>query len=176
MAKYTRVHRLLKILMLIQGSEHWTPEQLAETCGVSERTIFRDLNELDAAGIGITFDKKTGGYRVGPDFFLPPVQLTAREAMSLMVLCESLAEREQIPFLDHAWKAMTKIQTVLPIDVHEAMTKISDSIVVQTARAAPPDGYGDMYEKIRTAISTRRALCCRYESLSGNSDGEAFEF
>lgn len=176
MAKYTRVHRLLKILTLIQGGEHWTPERLAGVCGVSERTIFRDLNELEAVGTGITFDKAAGGYRVDRDFFLPPVHLTARESMALMVLCEHLAERGQIPFLDQAWKAMTKIQAVLPIDVHEEMTKITDAVVVQTARAAPPDGYGDMYEKIRAAISTRRTLRCTYDSLSGTNDGEVFEF
>ncbi len=176
MTKYTRVHRLLKILTLIQGGEHWTPERLAGECGVSERTIFRDLNELEAVGAGIVFDKKAGGYRVDRDFFLPPVHLTARESMALMVLCEHLAGRGQIPFLDQAWKAMTKIQAVLPIDIHKEMSKIADAVVVQTARSAPPDGYADMYEKIRGAISSRRALRCTYDSLSGTSDGEAFEF
>ncbi len=176
MAKYTRVHRLLQILTLIQGGEHWTPERLAEVCGVSPRTIFRDIKEIEAAGYKIAFDKKAGGYRISGDFFLPPVQLTPRESLALMVLCEHLAGRGQIPFLDQAWKAMTKIQAVLPIDVHEEMSKISESVVVQTARSAPPDGHADMYEKIRDAISSRRTLRCTYESLSGAGDGEVFEF
>ena len=38
-ADYTKIHRLLKIIMLIQGSEGWTAAKLAEECGVVERKL-----------------------------------------------------------------------------------------------------------------------------------------
>ena len=105
MAEYTRVHRLLRLLTLIQGGTGWTPERLAEECEVSVRTIYRDLKELEGAGIGIEFDRSAKTYRLPQDFFLPPVQLTAREALSLSVLCEQVAQREQIPFIRPAVQA-----------------------------------------------------------------------
>ena len=176
MPQYTRVHRLLKILTLVQGGEAWTPERLADKCGVSERTVFRDLNELEAVGIGIGFDHESGGYRVARDFFLPPVHLTAREALALMVLCGEIAGREQIPFTKPAWLGMTKLMASMPTGVMEEASAIADAVVVQTARAVPPDGHLDMYERVQRAITSRRALLCRYESLSGSGDGETFEF
>ena len=78
---YTRIHRLLKVLMLVQGRDGWTPGKLARECGVDERTIYRDLNELEGAGIPIEFDQAAGGYRVAKEVFLPPVHLTPDEAV-----------------------------------------------------------------------------------------------
>jgi len=173
---YTRVHRLLKIITLIQGGPGWTPERLAEACEVSVRTIFRDLNELEGAGIGVEFDRSSGSYRIPKDFFLPPVELTAKEALALSVLCEQIGGREQIPFLGPANQAMAKIQAVLPAGIREELNIRSGAIVVQTARAVPGGEYEDMYERVQRAIVERRALRCQYESLSGAGDGEVFEF
>lgn len=176
MADYSRVHRLLKILTLVQGGGSWTPDRLAEACGVSARTIFRDMKELEGVGIGIGYDQRTGGHKVSQDFFLPPVHLTARESLALTVLCEHVAGREQIPFTKPAWQGLQKIRAVLPIDTREEVSKAAESVVVQTAKSEPADGHVDMYERIHEAISMRRALRCRYESLRGSSNGEEFEF
>lgn len=176
MAEYTRVHRLLKILTLVQGGGVWTPERLASECGVSARTIFRDLKQLEGAGVGIAFDGESGGYRVAGDFFLPPVSLTAQEALSLSVLCEQVAGREQIPFTRPAWQALQKVQASLPTEIRDEISRAAESIVVQTARAMPADGHGDMYDRVQSAIASRRALLCRYESLADSEGGEVFEF
>ena len=47
---YSRIHRLLKILTLIQGSKGWTPKRLALECGTTERTIYRDMKMLEVRG------------------------------------------------------------------------------------------------------------------------------
>lgn len=176
MSGYTRVHRLLKIITLIQGGTGWTPERLAKECDVSERTIYRDLHELEGVGIGVTFDRASGSYRIPREFFLQPVELTAREALSLAVLCEQIAGREQIPFLNPANQAMAKILAVLPPGLRDEVRAGSGSIVVQTARTAPADGHEDMYDRVQHAIAERRALRCRYDSLSGSGEDETFIF
>jgi len=176
MPPYTRVHRLLKILMLVQGDGLWTPARLAEECGVGERTIYRDLKELEAIGVPLRFDQKAGRYRVERDFFLPPVQLTAQEALALSVLCEHVAEPERIPFTRPAWQAMAKIQASLPAELRDELLTTNRSIVIQTAASVDADGFSDIYETMCAAIGERRSLVCQYESLSGESDGEEFDF
>ena len=73
---YSRIHRLLKILTLIQGSKGWTPSRLAAECGTTERTIYRDMKMLEGAGIPYFYDEDAKCYSIHRDFFLPPVQLT----------------------------------------------------------------------------------------------------
>ena len=68
--------RLLGILTLIQGHPQMTARRLAQRFGVTERTIYRDIETLSESGIPLYCDN---GYRVAEGFFLPPVQLTVSE-------------------------------------------------------------------------------------------------
>ena len=133
--KYSRIHRLLRILTLIQSQRGWNAARLAGECGVDERTIYRDLHELEGAGIPVWFDQEKQGYRVRADFFLPPVQLTPEEALALAVLCEQVAEKEQIAFLRPAWRALSKIEARLPASIREELASLGQRIAVRTARA-----------------------------------------
>lgn len=172
---YTRVHRLLKIITLIQANPGWTAKRLAEECGVEERTIFRDLNELAEVGIPYFFDSATGGYRIRSDFFLPPIQLAPDESLALALLCEEVAQADQIAFLRPAWRALSKILAGLPAGVRDEIAEITQATTIRTAASVPSSGHEDVYEQIREAILDKTALVCRYESASGNESDE-FDF
>ena len=175
--RYTRIHRLLKVLTLVESGRAMTPQALAERCDVSERTIYRDLNEIEGAGFPIRFDPERNRYVIGRDRFLPPVQLTPDEALSVAVLCEQIAGNSQIPFTGPAWRAVDKILAGLPGSIRSEVDAVADVVCIRTARAVPPDGYEPVYERVRRAIAERRGLTCRYDSLNPESDnGEEFDF
>ncbi|HYI40095.1 MAG TPA: WYL domain-containing protein [Allosphingosinicella sp.] len=56
-----RASRLLAILILLQLRARLTASQLAEEFEVSERTIYRDIDQLSAAGIPVYGDRGPGG-------------------------------------------------------------------------------------------------------------------
>tara|TARA_R110000744_G_scaffold369252_1_gene479394 strand:+ start:14823 stop:15797 length:975 start_codon:yes stop_codon:yes gene_type:complete len=170
MAEYTRIHRLLKVLTLIQSGQKHTPAELAQECGVEQRTIFRDLKELEGAGFQIKFDSASKMYRIEKDCFLPPVQLTAQEALAMAALCEHIAEPEQIPFTKPAWKGLAKVQAAMPQSVRDELYEISSTVSIKTAQSGPQDGFTDIYETIQQAIADRMTLVCQYDSLSVNGD------
>lgn len=170
MANYSRIHRLLKVLTLIQSGRKCTPSELAEECGVDQRTIYRDLNELEGAGFQITFDSASKKYQVEKDCFLPPIQLTAQEALAMAALCEHIAEPEQIPFTKPAWKGLAKVQAAMPQSVRDEMYAISNTVAIKTAQSGPQDGFHDIYETIQQAIAERKTLVCQYDSLNTNGD------
>lgn len=177
MPAYTRVHRLLKILTLIRSGSAATPPALAEACGVDARTIYRDLNELEAVGISVRFDKASGAYSVEGACFLPPVQLTPDEALAIAVLCEQIAEKEQIPFTRAAWRGLAKIQAGMPDCVRREIAQVANSVFIRTAQSVPPDGFASVYERVQRAIAEGAVLRCRYDSLNQDTDdGEEFEF
>lgn len=167
MKQNSDVHRLLKIVTTLQSPERVTRETLAERLGVSVRTIYRDIAKLNATGVPVDFDEKTQTYRVGAGFFLPPLQLTADEALALSVLCDDVAQKEQIAFLAPAWRALAKIEAQLPAETRAELDAMAGHVVVRTAQADSGEGSGDVYERMRRAIVTRRALECEYESPSG---------
>ncbi|GCE47712.1 WYL domain-containing protein [Thermosporothrix hazakensis] len=56
-----RADRLLSILMLLQSKGRMTAQELAQRLEVSERTIYRDLEALDTAGVPIYTERGPGG-------------------------------------------------------------------------------------------------------------------
>ncbi len=107
-ADYSRIHRLLRILLLIQSEPGWNADRLANKCGTAVRTIYRDLDVLEQVGIPYYFDDATKGYRVRRDFFMPPVELTLDESLALIALVGQMAEQDQVPFMQPAAKAIAK--------------------------------------------------------------------
>lgn len=171
-ADYSRIHRLLKILTLIQGGGGWTPRRLAQECDTTERTIYRDLKMLHGAGIPYFFDEQRKTYAVRKDFFMPPVQLTLEESLALAALAEQVGGREQIPFTEAAARGIAKIRGQLPSTIRDELEKIEANLSIQLAASNPPEAAADVYAVVRTALSRRRALRCEYESIAGNGKAD----
>lgn len=171
---YTRIHRLFKIITLIQSQSGWDARRLAQECEVNERTIYRDLEELEGVGVPYYFDEQSRGYRIRKDFFLPPVQLTPEEALSLAIICGEIAGKEQIAFLKPAWKALAKIEAHLPAGLQDEVEELGRQVAVRTAAASPPDGHGDVYDAVQQALGKGVSIRCRYDSGSGRRDDQEF--
>ena len=59
-----RLARVLRVLQLIQGSGPWTAPSIAKELECSERTVYRDLQTLAAAGVPWFFDEYSQSYRI----------------------------------------------------------------------------------------------------------------
>ena len=80
--KTSKWTRLLTLIHRIYAEPGRTAKELAEITGRTERTIFRDVRELEDAGFPIYND---GGYRFAADAFLPNLNLSPTELFSLFV-------------------------------------------------------------------------------------------
>ena len=102
-----RFARLIRIARLVTGNGRWGPEDLAREVECSERTVYRDIEVLSAAGIPVFFDKSIGAYRVPEGFRfsrLDPQQVEACDAANpavhdLLVTARRVLKEAQ-PFLD----------------------------------------------------------------------------
>ena len=170
---YSRIHRLLRILTLIQGGDSWTAQKLAQECKVVVRTIYRDLDMLEGAGIPYFYDREKKRYAIRRDLFMPPVQLTLEESLALVALGEHVAANDQVPFTRAASKAVEKVRGLLPAGIRDEIERISGHMAIKLSPVNPPEGMQDVYEIVRQALAEKRALQCTYESINGNSLDES---
>lgn len=91
-----------------------TAQQLADRFGVTLRTMYRDLEALQDAGMPLRADRgRGGGYALDKSYQLPPVNFTAREAALLVALARLAVEQRLIPFPGAVEKAADKVRSAL---------------------------------------------------------------
>ncbi len=115
----SRAQRLLDLLQELRRQRHpVSGAALAETLGVSLRTLYRDIATLSAQGAHI--DGEPGvGYVLRPGFMLPPMMFSEEEIEALVLGSRWVAERADAPLSDAAINALAKIAAVLPEDLKE---------------------------------------------------------
>ena len=93
---------LMLILKKLDGREKVTVESLQEDLGVTERTIFRYLNTLQAAGFPVVFEKEKGGYRFMEGYGLKKPDLSLDETLALGI------SRKMMAGLGSGWEESLK--------------------------------------------------------------------
>lgn len=172
----SRLPRLLRLLSLLQSRRRLNPGDLAQELEVRERTIYRDLEALRLAGVPLHFDKEADAYRINGDYFLSPVQLTLQEAMAMSILASQLGRQRQIPFLESAAQAMTKIRCRLPPMIQDQLADAGGHVQMRTARSAAQEGSDGHYDLIQRAIAAGRKLRCMYDHGTPRRDRTPFLF
>lgn len=110
-----RTDRLLAILIELQRKQTVTAQSLAEKFETSIRTIYRDMDALSESGVPI-FSMPGHGYSLMDGYFLPPIQLTPEEAVTLLLGGDYIEKTFTSSFSVHAQSAKEKLEVVLSTD------------------------------------------------------------
>lgn len=168
--KLSRVSRVVRILTALQSKENYSVDELSELLGTSRRTIFRDLKQLQAIGVPYQYDSNSGGYRIDPEFFLPPVDLNLQEALSLLLLAHKTAREIQLPFRESALIAALKIENNLPEKIRRYCTKSLRHISTRLDSQAPTGILNRTFKDFQRAIIDKKKVKLTYHSLFERDD------
>lgn len=157
--------RALRALETIQGSPGITAERLGERLGVSERAARRYVAILREAEIPIESERGPyGGYRVGRGMRLPPLMLTATEAMGLVMAV--LEAHGTASGDDPVSSAVGKMVRVLPVTVAGPLEALREVAARRTDPAPPhPETTATL---VGASVDRRR---CRIEYATGTAAG-----
>lgn len=115
-----------------------TAQQLADRFGVTIRTIYRDLETLQEAGMPLRADRgRGGGYALDKSYQLPPINLTAREAALLVALGRMAIDLRLVPFVTGVESALDKVRGALGGSAQRELLRVVDQLSVVGVPALP---------------------------------------
>ncbi len=157
-----RADRLFQIVQHLRGGRLVTARILGERLEVSERTIYRDIADLQSTGVPI--DGEAGvGYIMREGFDLPPLMFTRDEIVALVAGARMVRAFGGAEMARAAEEALVKISAVLPdaeksriarTEIHMPLWVVSDS-----DRAA--------LDRLERAVEARDVLRFGYSDESG---------
>ncbi len=163
--KSSRVSRIVRLLTTLQAGKSYRAGELAKILGMSRRTVFRDLKELQNIGVPYRYDTKCGGYRIEPEFFLPPIDFNLQEALSLLLLVHETGRQIQLPFKNSAVLAGLKIENNLPAKIRSYCNTAIKSISTRAGAQAPMNLLDERFAQLQNAIAKKQKVLINYHSL-----------
>ena len=156
-----RADRLFHIIQLIRGRRLTTAAYLAQRLEVSERTIYRDIADLQFQGVPIEGEAGVG-YRLGAGFDLPPMMFTQDEAKAL-VASVRMAQVWLDPAMSQgAQDALGKILSVLPAEARVA----AEALAVYAPSGGLPAAAQRTLQTLREAVHERRKVFINYRDVA----------
>ncbi|HEY1392311.1 MAG TPA: YafY family protein [Methylibium sp.] len=155
-----RADRLFQLVQLVRSRRLSTANWLAERLEVSERTVYRDIADLQAQGVPIEGEAGVG-YRMRAGFDLPPLMFTRDEAQALVAAVRLAQPRLDIALAGQAEAALGKILAVLPA----ASRAAAESLAVYAPPAGPDEATRARLQQLRESTEARRKVKLHYLDL-----------
>ncbi|MGI9283623.1 MAG: helix-turn-helix transcriptional regulator [Endozoicomonas sp.] len=111
--------RLFQLTNILRAHQPITAKELAEKLSVSERTVYRYIDDLSVSGIPV-YGEAGIGYRLSEGFELPPLQLTEEELEALIVGVNMVASWTGPAFSKASSSLLNKIEAALAQDYSDS--------------------------------------------------------
>ena len=162
-----RASRLLTILMLLQTRGRMSAPALADELEVSIRTLYRDIDQLSAAGVPVYAERgRLGGFQLMDGWRTRLTGLTPTEAQA-MFLAGLPGPASQMGLGDAMAAVQLKLLAALPADWQADARRVSSRFHLDPVgwyRKASPT---DHLPTVAAAVWNERRLKLRYESWRG---------
>lgn len=164
---YRPTTRVLATLELLQAHRQLTGRELAARLEVHLRTARRYVEILQDLGIPIEVVRGPhGGYRLRPDFKLPPLMFTDAEAATV-VLGLMAAQQVGLTAADPARQtALAKVQRALPPALATRANALSATVLFDPPLEMPPVAV-EILATVSAAVGQARRVLLHYRSRRG---------
>ena len=164
-----RTDRLVAMVMHLQGRRVVRAEELAGHFEVNVRTVYRDIAALAESGVPICGEAGVG-YTLMKGYHLPPVTLTAEEAMALFVGGEMVKQFADASMGTPMQSALAKIRSVLPRDRQDDLDRLAEAMAIYGESRLPSELDQRLLLPIQQAIVARRVLRMTYRARARDDD------
>lgn len=148
-----KINRLMEIIIILLNRKTVTSKELSERFNVSQRTIYRDIDELSSAGIPVYMSKgKGGGISLLDNYTLDKTIFSDDERGNIIFALKTLGATKQLQIDNTLEKLKNVFGNINSIDwVDVDFTPWGSNIEIDTR-----------FEEIKVAILKQRVLEFKY--------------
>ncbi len=172
-ARMRRADRLFLIIHALRGRRTaLQARSLARTLGVSLRTVYRDVADLQLSGVPIEGEAGVGYVlRKGSD--IPPLMFSAAELEALVVGTRFVRAFAGTRMGEGAQTALLKIEAVLPAELRARA--VQTRIFAPVWRDRHQSDFAAMIDRLHAAIGCRQVLRLDYRDEAGRCSAREVE-
>jgi len=159
-----RADRLFRIVQMLRSGRLKTARGLAERLQVSERTIYRDVQDLQLAGQPIEGEAGVG-YVLRRDFDLPPLMFTPDEVTALVLGARLVKAWGGTEMVAAAAAALARIEAVLPAELAARV----DAIALYAPGYKMPAAQRRLLDRLHAVCLSRTVIVFTYTRLADDA-------
>lgn len=168
-----KIDRLLATTVLLLNRRKATARELADRFEVSIRTVYRDIETLNSAGIPVvSYQGYEGGFCILDNYKLNRQLLTFNDMLSILSALKGVNTTFKDRELDNA---IEKISALIPDDKETEYLDYGERFVMDIM----PWGYGTRQQtrirNIHAAVSSSRLLSFSYRNAAGEASERTVE-
>jgi predicted DNA-binding transcriptional regulator YafY len=159
-----RIDRVTAILIQLQSRKIVKAQDIAERFNISLRTVYRDINTLEEAGVPVIGESGIG-YSIMEGYRLPPVMFTREEATAFLTAGKLLEKQADNSSQESYRSAMYKVRAVLRSSEKDLLENIEENIQVLQRNTPFTDASpANILQPLLRAIADKRIMHIKYHT------------
>ena len=168
-----KVDRLMSIVLVLLDQERISAQALADMFEVSLRTIYRDIDAIDLAGIPIRSTPGVGGgFEIMPNYKIDKNVFSNTDLLAILMGLSSLSN---VVHGDELINALVKVKSFIPADKAKEIELKVDQIHIDLSQWMGNCNIQPFLEIIKTALQISKLLSFDYVAHHGNMSTRTVE-
>ena len=157
-----KIDRMMSIILILLNQERVTAKELSEKFEVSIRTIYRDIDAIDLAGVPIiSYPGNAGGFSIMDNFKLNNQLLTLNNLCSLITTLQGINYSLEDNEID---SSIEKLRNLVPQDKVKHLELQMDQVIINMPSWANTTRERALIKNIRKSIEQSYLITIEYRN------------
>ena len=168
-----KVERLISIIMILLDKERISAQKLADMFEVSLRTIYRDIDAIDMAGIPVRSTSGVGGgFEIMPNYKIDRKFFSTSDLSAILMGLSSLSNMIRG---DELINALAKVKSFIPAERAKDIELRANQLYIDLSPWMGNRDIQPYLDIIKTALQESKLLSFEYADRYGNKTARTAE-
>lgn len=164
-----RADRLLSIVLLLQRHHHLTAKSLSDTLGVTERTIYRDIEALSLAGVPVYTRTGPDGGCFLDEYYRTSLNWFTGAELQTLLYTGTASPLSELGMETTADNAILKLLAMLPNHHQQQVEQMQQRLYLDPSGWYDSDESHPMLPMVKDAVWNNLVIDVKYENWEGEA-------